>query len=172
MTAYATEGDRERCLEAGMDSYVSKPISAAKLFDAIKSLVRTEAEDEADAAGDRQKPENFELDGLLKAFENDQSLFEELVEIFINDYPQMLDTLRSTLKESDADTMTRTAHSLKGMLRNFKAEAAADTAYTLEKMGRDGVLDDADQIVDSLAEQLDQVGQKLQQLVRDITQGK
>jgi HPt (histidine-containing phosphotransfer) domain-containing protein len=81
----------------------------------------------------------------------------------------MLNTLRDTLKSSDVNTLTRTAHSLKGMLRNFQAEAAADTAYTLEKMGREGTLVDADQIVDNLAEQLDQVARKLKQLVLEIS---
>ncbi len=171
MTAYATEGDRERCLEAGMDSYVSKPISANKLFKAIEALVPPAPEEESDPAGDGQKSGSPELDGLLKSFENDHSLFGELVDIFMNDYPQMLDTLRDTLKNSDAKTLTRTAHSLKGMLRNFQAEAAADTAYTLEKMGREETLDDADQIVNSLADQLERVAQKLQQLAREIAEG-
>ncbi|MBW2432730.1 MAG: response regulator [Deltaproteobacteria bacterium] len=171
MTAYATEGDRERCLEAGMDSYVSKPISAAKLFKAIEALVPSTPEEEYELPEDGQKSTNFELDGLIKSFENDHDLFKELVDIFINDYPQMLETLRDTLKSSDAKTLTRTAHSLKGMLRNFQAENAADTAYTLEQMGRNGTLDDADQIVDSLADQLEQVAQRLQQLVREISGG-
>ncbi len=169
MTAYATEGDRERCLEAGMDNYVSKPISATKLFKAIEALVPTSAEETPDPAGDGQKSGTLKLDGLVKSFENDQDLFEELVDIFINDYPQMLNTLRDTLKNSDTNTLSRTAHSLKGMLRNFQAEAAADTAYTLEQMGREGSLVDADQIVDNLAEQLEQVALKLQQLVREIS---
>ncbi|MGD9237155.1 MAG: response regulator [Desulfobacterales bacterium] len=171
MTAYATEGDRERCLEAGMDSYVSKPISAAKLFKAIEALVPSTPEEEYELPEDGQKSTNFELDGLIKSFENDHDLFKELVDIFINDYPQMLEALRDTLKSSDAKTLTRTAHSLKGMLRNFQAENAADTAYTLEQMGRNGTLDDADQIVDSLADQLEQVAQRLQQLVREISGG-
>ena len=171
MTAYATEGDRERCIEAGMDSYVSKPISANKLFKAIEALMPSPPDEEFDAAGDGQKSGHRELDGLLKSFENDHDLFGELVDIFINDYPQMLDTLRNTLKSSDAKTLTRTAHSLKGMLRNFQAENAADTAYTLEQMGRNGILADADQIVDSLADQLEQVAQKLQQLVQEISGG-
>jgi len=171
MTAYATEGDRERCLKAGMDSYVSKPISATKLFKAMEALVPSPPDEEFDATGDDQKSGNREFDGLLKSFENDHDLFGELVEIFISDYPQMLDTLRDTLKSSDAKTLARTAHSLKGMLRNFQAENAADTAYTLEQMGRNGTLGDADQIVDSLADQLEQVGQKLQQLVKEIAGG-
>ena len=171
MTAYATEGDRERCLEAGMDSYVSKPISATKLFKAIAALVPSASEDDTDPANDGQKSGTLDHDRIIKSFENDHHLFEELVEIFINDYPQMLNTLRSTLESSDAKTLARTAHSLKGMLRNFQADAAADTAYTLEKFGREGTLDDADQILDSLADQLDQVAQKLQQLVREISKG-
>jgi HPt (histidine-containing phosphotransfer) domain-containing protein len=171
MTAYATEGDHERCLAAGMDRYVSKPISAAKLFKAIEALVPSTPEEEFEVSGDGQKTVDLELDGLIKSFENDRHLFGELVDIFINDYPQMLDTLRDTLKSSDAKTLARTAHSLKGMLRNFQAENAADTAYTLEQMGRNGTLDEADQIVDSLADQLEQVAQRLQQLVREIAKG-
>ena len=171
MTAYATEGDRDRCLEAGMDRYVSKPISAAKLFKAIEALVPPTPEEASDPADDGQKSGPLRLDGLLKSFENDHDLFEELVDIFINDYPQMLKTLRTTLKSSDTKTLSRTAHSLKGMLRNFQAEAAADTAYTLERMGRDGTLGDADQIVDSLADQLERIARKLQQLVREISGG-
>jgi CheY-like chemotaxis protein len=171
MTAYATEGDRERCLEAGMDSYVSKPISAPKLFKAMEALVPSPPEEELDAPEDDQKSGTIELDGLIKSFENNHDLFEELVEIFINDYPQMLGTLRHTLKSNDAKTLTRTAHSLKGMLRNFQAESAADTAYSLEQMGRNGTLDDADRIVDRLTDQLEQVAQRLQQLVREIARG-
>ncbi|MDX1707147.1 MAG: response regulator [Desulfobacterales bacterium] len=168
MTAYATEGDRERCLESGMDAYVSKPISATKLFKAIEALMPPAPEEASDPQDDGHKSGGLALDGLLKSFENDHNLFGELVDIFINDYPRMLNTLRDTLKSSDAKTLTRTAHSLKGMLRNFQAEAAADTAYILEKMGREETLDDADQIVDSLAHQLEQVAQKLQQLAREI----
>ncbi len=171
MTAYATEGDRERCLEAGMDDYVSKPISAAKLFKAIEALVPPAPEEGFDPQDDGQKSGAAELDGLIQSFENDHRLFEELVEIFVNDYPQMLSTLRNTLKISDANTLSRTAHSLKGMLRNFQAETAAETAYALEKIGRDGALDGADQMVDSLAEQLDDVARKLKQLVQKISSG-
>ncbi len=82
MTAYATEGDRERCLEAGMDDYVSKPISASKLFKAIEALVPSSPEEEFDAAGDGRKSASLEFDGLIKSFENDHDLFEELVDIF------------------------------------------------------------------------------------------
>jgi len=173
MTAYATEGDRERCLEAGMDDYVSKPISASKLFKAIEALVPPAAEEEASksagtpAAG--KKSVSLNADGLIRSFENDQELFQELVEIFLNDSPQMLNILRDSLKSTDAKTFKRTAHSLKGMLRNFQAESAAETAFELEQIGEQGKLDGADQIVDSLAAQLDDVARNLKEVVKKIS---
>jgi two-component system sensor histidine kinase/response regulator len=175
MTAYATEGDRERCLEAGMDDYVSKPISASKLFEAIEALVPPESEEKApgsaDPANDGQKPVSLNADGLIRSFENDQHLFQELVEIFLNDSPQMLNNLRESLKNTDAKTFKRTAHSLKGMLRNFQAESAAETAFELEQIGDRGKLDGADQIVDSLAGQLDDVARKLKEVIQKMSSG-
>ena len=175
MTAYATEGDRERCLEAGMDDYVSKPISASKLFQAIEALVPPEPEEEvpippsAGPDADGHKSVSLNADGLIRSFENDRDLFQELVEIFLNDSPQMLNTLRESLKSLDAKTFKRTAHSLKGMLRNFQAESAAETAYELEQIGEQGKLDDADHIVDSLAGQLDDVAKKLKQVIKKLS---
>jgi CheY-like chemotaxis protein len=175
MTAYATEGDRERCLEAGMDDYVSKPISASKLFKAIEALVPPAPEEEtpvsAGPAPEAQKSVSLNADGLIRSFENDQQLFQELVEIFLSDSPQMLNTLRDSLKSTDAKTFKRTAHSLKGMLRNFQAESAAETAFELEQLGEQAKLDDADRIVDSLASQLDDVAEKLKQVVKKISGG-
>jgi CheY-like chemotaxis protein len=166
MTAYATEGDRERCLAAGMDDYVSKPISAGKLFKTIEALMPLE---ESVQPIDEKKGCALDKDVLIKSFKDDHNLFKELVEIFVNDYPQMLASLRESLKTTDAKTFSRTAHSLKGMLRNFQAEVAADTAFDLEEKGRQGELDGIDQIIDSLTGQLDEVAQNLKALVKEIS---
>ena len=166
MTAYATEGDRERCLEAGMDDYVSKPISAGKLFKTIEALVPAE---ESVEPADEKKGCALDQDVLINSFKDDHSLFKELVEIFVSDYPQMLDSLRESLKATDAETFSRTAHSLKGMLRNFQAEVAAETAFDLEKKGKQGELAGIDQIIDRLADQVDEVAQNLKDLVKKIS---
>jgi CheY-like chemotaxis protein len=166
MTAYATEGDRERCLSAGMDDYVSKPISAGKLFKTIEALIPPE---KTDQSTDEKKGCALNQDALITSFKDDHSLFKELVEIFVNDYPQMLTSLRESLKAIDDETFTRTAHSLKGMLRNFQAEDAADVAFDLEKKGKQGELDGTDQVIDNLADKLEEVAQNLQELVIKIS---
>jgi PAS domain S-box-containing protein len=168
MTAYAVKGDRERCLEAGMDEYVTKPVSAEKLFEAIHALLPGES-------GKKLEPhrteKNFDRQSLLKAFDHDWNLFSELVDIFSNDYPQMLVTLREALSAEDARTLSRTAHSLKGMLRNFQAEPAADTALELEQKAKENQLQDLGQLIDKLEKQAAEVDQQLRNMVSQKSGG-
>jgi PAS domain S-box-containing protein len=162
MTAYAIKGDRERCLEAGMDEYVTKPISTEKLFGAIHSLIPGGPSEKktTQAAG-----KSFDRQSLLKAFDHDWNLFSELVGIFGKDYPQMLVAMREALSAGDAQTLSRTAHSLKGMLRNFQADPAADTALEIEKKAKEKQLQGLEQLIDKLENQVTEVDRQLQAMV-------
>ena len=90
------------------------PYRPSKLFQAIDALVPPVPEEEssgsAGRAADGQESVSLNADGLIRSFENNHHLFQELVEIFVNDYPQMLNTLRKSLKSTDAETLSRTAH--------------------------------------------------------------
>jgi CheY-like chemotaxis protein len=162
MTAYAVKGDRERCLAAGMDEYVSKPISSAKLFEAINGLFPGDSKKTTDSDIDAQ---SVDRQSLLKAFDHDWGLFQELVDIFTADTPQMMSNLRQAAQAQDAENLSRTAHSLKGMLRNFKAESAADTALELEQLGKANRLQGVAPLIEKLETQIATVGRSLKDLV-------
>ncbi|MBE9545478.1 MAG: response regulator, partial [Proteobacteria bacterium] len=157
MTAHAIKGDRERCLEAGMDEYVSKPIDSDKLFDAIEKLTR----DPGNSGTTEDVSAALDKEILLKAFDGDWDFLKEVVDVFLSDYPRLLDNLRRAHKDSDSDTLMRAAHSLKGMLKNFQAEPAADVAYKLEKKGKEDNFDGVPQAIENLVGQLAELDKTL-----------
>ena len=153
MTAHAIKGDRERCLEAGMDEYISKPIDSDKLFDAIEKL--TKASGNPDGTEDLSPA--IDKEALLKAFDGDWNFLKEVVDVFLSDYPRLLDDLRRAHKERDSDTLMRAAHSLKGMMKNFQAEPAAEVAFELEKKGKEENFDGVPDTIETLAGQVAEV---------------
>jgi HPt (histidine-containing phosphotransfer) domain-containing protein len=108
---------------------------------------------------------------FLKAFENDWGFFTEVVEVFCADYPNHLSALRRSAAAADAPAFMRAAHSLKGMLRNFQAEAAAERAFVLEKMGRAGGMAGAIPLIDALAEDLGALEKELHRVLAQAPAG-
>jgi len=137
MTAYAMESDKERCLESGMDGYVSKPISLellkAEILEFSPSLPQPE-----ENVDDNTHAISFDTEKLMQAFDNDPEFLKEAVEMFLEDYPPMIESIRQALSAGDYDELGRTAHGLKGMLGNFRADEAVQKAFMLETMGKDG----------------------------------
>jgi len=173
MTAHAMKGDRERCLEVGMDDYVPKPVSANTLLAAINRLVPDNGQPPEDAvSGDASSPPNsdepiIDKASLLKAFDDDWDFFTEVVAMFIQDYPPMMSDIKAALQSQDAPTLMRSGHALKGMLGNFQATTGMQLAYRLEEMGRQAVFDGADRTYQKLSAELTKLASVFKKIVKE-----
>jgi CheY-like chemotaxis protein len=157
MTAYAMKGDRERCLAAGMDDYVGKPIQAQELFAAIGRVLPEPRQLEADSPAPPSASAVFNQLEALDRVGGDRQLFGELVELFFDTYPPQLTELGEAIAQRDCLRVQRLAHTLRGAAVNFCAETVAAAAQRLENMGRAGDLTDAAETYEALTEALNRL---------------
>jgi PAS domain S-box-containing protein len=137
MTAHALKGDRERCREAGMDAYVSKPLRPQELFEVLEGLVT--AADATPPAPARLEVQHaaFDMAAALDRVDGDTELLKELAGLFLGECPQWMAEIRQAIDQRDATKLHQAAHTLKGSVGNFGARAAFEAAQRLETDGHD-----------------------------------
>jgi two-component system, sensor histidine kinase and response regulator len=147
MTAYAMSGDRERCLEAGMNDYLSKPLNVEELFKLIEKY-----SDNASPDGSEEKAVNsmdimlqksadlFDLEKALPRFGDDLPTFFELLGEFLEHIKTSISDMEKALQNNDAKKIHFLAHSIKGASSNFEAKTISAPALKLETLTSDGTL--------------------------------
>jgi CheY-like chemotaxis protein len=152
LTAHAMSRDKERCLKAGMDAYVSKPMKAAELYGTIARLMHGEELSEPGEAP--QKTELIDLSRAMEAVDGDKGLLRALVDDFLEDYPQHLEELEDLIAKNDSAQVERKAHSFKGSIGNFGVGEAYELAYQIETLGKESRLEGAADVLKKLEEQM------------------
>ncbi len=133
MTARAMKGDRERCLNAGMDGYVAKPIRQRDLYQAIAAHF-------APTAPGPAAPLTVDWPSVLMEVENDRQILTELIQMFLAEGPRLMAELIRGVQNADALVVRREAHTLKSSLQIFGAGETVELAEKIEALGRSGDL--------------------------------
>jgi len=173
LTAHAITEDRQRCLQAGMDEYISKPISSSKLSAILGKLSGEQTEitprqiQDGQAHAPGKKSLNFDKNLLIDAFDRNWGFFKEIVDLFVTDYPRMVAGLQETLDDGDAAAFRRTAHSLKGMVSLFQAEDAVRMAMILEERCKKGDFAGVKQDIAILSAELQKLEKTLLELAEE-----
>jgi PAS domain S-box-containing protein len=144
MTAQSAESDRVRCLESGMDAYVTKPVNVPELMKMIESVVPGGKSMNADITPQEPSVEaqlqQLDVSLALSRVGGDVDLLKEVVDLFLDDYPSTFERIRGAVESRDPLALEHHAHSLKGSVSTFGAQRAFEAAFALEKQGRSGDL--------------------------------
>jgi CheY-like chemotaxis protein/HPt (histidine-containing phosphotransfer) domain-containing protein len=173
MTAHAMTGDRERCLNSGMDAYVAKPFRPQELFRVVEQLQPLHATSaiETDEVANQSvianlpdrptsesgAPPAFDREEALQRVGDSEEILRELVELFRVEGPKQMAEIQQRKSAGDLVGLSRSAHTLKGSVGIFAAQAAYDTALRIETMGRSGDLTDFDDAWADLQREIDRL---------------
>ena len=174
MTANAMQGDREKCLEAGMDGYISKPIRAAKLYKAVERVepsVEEESEDITIGIADLGEEEPtevvvetdacFDWAYALERLGGNEKALSDLAQFFVDGCPNMIADIHKAISDGDAIALRRTAHTLKGSADVFTAKRAVEAAFRLETIGREGNLTNVEAALSEVEKEIEHLLQAL-----------
>jgi two-component system sensor histidine kinase/response regulator len=162
MTAHAMKGDEQRCLEAGMDGYLTKPVSSPQVAEVIARILGADRTPGPKSQAE-EKSAGWDRTAALERVEGDAALLADLVQVFLEELPGQLDALQQGIAAADFEVIERTAHTLKGELVYLGLTEEAEKAKELEHKGRDRNIKAAQGIMPEFKAQLLKIAAAMQE---------
>ncbi len=159
MTAHAMKGDKEICLKAGMDDYLTKPIQPVKFGETIARWIPddTAAEQARTEGKPSEEASVFDRTALLNRVGGDEDICQEIIGIFLQDVPIQIEFLENTINKKDPALVDRQAHTLKGASGNVGAVSLQDAALQLELAGKNGDLSRATEMLNTIKKEFEKL---------------
>ncbi|MCK4619164.1 MAG: response regulator [Desulfobacterales bacterium] len=159
MTAHAMEGDKEICLKAGMDDYLTKPIKPGKVGETIARWIPDNAAARQDRTEGKPSKEAsvFDRTAFLDRIGGDKNICQEIIGIFLQDVPRQIESLENTISKNNPALVDRQAHTLKGASGNVGAVSLQDAAMQLELAGKNNDLSRATEILNTIKKEFEKV---------------
>lgn len=151
LTANAMQGDRDECIESGMDDYLSKPIKSQAIADMIDKWVF------APEKNKRNGGPGFDNSDLLMNFDGDEELLAEIIKVYMEDLPKQLIALKEGLEDRDAEEVHRRGHTIKGASANVGAINMRKVASEIEAAGKAGDLEKAAGFIEEIEEEFQEL---------------